>query len=80
MGNIHTPKTIYKNGLVVDFYVKKKIVFYKISRWINEGINQVSLASGKLSDFKSPEEIMEYALVHFSAKTPQQKVGDGTRN
>ena len=80
MGNVHSPKTIYKNGLVVEFYVKKKIVFYKISRWINDGVNQVSLAEGKLSDFKNPQEVMDYAWVHYSAKTPQQSVGDGIRN
>ena len=79
MGNIHTPKTIYKDGLVVEFKVKNKIVFYKISRWINEATNQVSLETGKLSDFKSPEEVMEYAWINYSAKTPQQSVGDGIR-
>lgn len=77
MGNVHTPKTIYKNGMVVEFYVKNKITFYKISRWINEGINQVSLATGKLSDFNSPEEVMEYAWINYSAKTPQQKFVKG---
>ena len=77
MGNtIHTPKTIYKNGLVVEFKVKNKQVFYKISRWTQAGISQGSLAEGKLTDFKSPEEVMEYAWVHYSAKTPQQSVGD----
>ena len=76
MGNIHTPKTIYKDGMVIEFYVKNKITFYKISRWINEGVNQVSLATGKLSDFNSPEEVMEYAWINYSAKTPQQKFGD----
>lgn len=79
MGNVHTPKTIYKNGMVVEFYVKNKITFYKISRWINEGVNQVSLATGKLSDFNSPEEVMEYAWINYSAKTPQHKFGDGIR-
>ena len=79
MGNVHTPKTIYKNGMVVEFYVKNKVTFYKISRWINEGVNQVSLATGKLSDFNSPEEVMEYAWINFSAKTPQQKFGDVIR-
>ena len=76
MGNIiHTPKTIYKNGLVVEFKVKNKQVFYKISRWTSNGISQGSLAEGKLSDFKNPQDVMDYAWVHYSAKPAQQSFG-----
>ena len=73
MGNVHTPKTIYKHGLVVEYYVKNKEIFYKISRWIKDGTIQASLTEGKLSEFKSPEEVMEYAWVHFSSNVKAQQ-------
>lgn len=70
MGNIHTPKTIYSNGLVLDFYVKNKEIFYNLKKWDGSGYNQSLIESAKLGDQK-PEEVLKKAL-HL--------VGDGIRN
>ena len=67
MGNtIHTPKTIYSNGLVLEFYVKNKEIHYKLSKWIDLGSNLAVIESAKLGDQK-PEDIIKKA---------QQSVGD----
>ena len=66
MGNIHTPKTIYGNGLVMEFYVKNKEIFYKLSKWIDLGSVLAVIESAKLGDQK-PEDIIKKA---------QQSVGD----
>ena len=71
MGNtIHTPKTIYSNGLVLEFYVKNKEIFYKLSKWIDLGSNLAVIKTKKLGD-QNPNDIMKEA---------QQSVGDGIRN
>ena len=71
MGNkIHTPKTIYKNRVVMEFYVKGKEMFYKLSVWDKNGINQSVIDSAKLGD-QNPNDILKKAL-HL--------VGDGIRN
>ena len=69
MGNIHTPKTIYSNGLVLEFYVKNKEIFYKLSKWVDLGSNLAVIETKKLGDQK-PEDIIKEA---------QQSVGDGIR-
>ena len=69
MGNIHTPKTIYSNGLVIEFIVKKKQVYYKISKWDKAGLEHRYLSKGKLLDQK-PNDILIMA---------QQLVGDVIR-
>ena len=70
MGNIHTPKTIYSNGLVLEFYVKNKQVFYKLSKWVDLGSNLAVIETKKLGD-QNPNDIIKKA---------QQSVGDGIRN
>ena len=71
MGNtIHTPKTIYKNGLVIEFEVKNKEIYYVLSKWDKSGFDQGSLLKGKLGNQK-PEDILKEA---------QHLVGDGIRN
>ena len=69
MGNVHTPKTIYSNGLVLEFYVKNKQIFYKLSKWVDLGSNLAVIETKKLGDQK-PEDIIKEA---------QQSVGDGIR-
>ena len=69
MGNIHTPKTIYSNGFVIEFEVKNKEVYYVISRWTKSGFDQGSLLKGKLGNQK-PNDILLLA---------QHLVGDGIR-
>lgn len=64
MGNVHTPKTIYKNRLVLEFYVKGKQIFYKLSRWDENGINQSVIDSARLGD-KKPIDIIDQALQKF---------------
>jgi hypothetical protein len=65
MGNIHTPKTIYGNGLVMEFYVKNKQVFYKLSKWVDLGSNLSLIESAKLENQK-PEDIMNKAQQSFT--------------
>ena len=64
MGNIHTPKTIYGNGLVITFYVKNKQVHYKLSKWIDAGSNLSLIESKKLGD-QLPDDIMKKAQQMF---------------
>ena len=71
MGNtIHTPKTIYSNGLVLEFYVKNKQIIYKLSKWVDAGSNLSLIESKQLGD-QNPNDIIKKA---------QQSVGDGIRN
>ena len=70
MGNtIHTPKTIYSNGLVLEFYVKNKQIIYKLSKWVDAGSNLSLIESKQLGD-QNPNDIIKKA---------QQSVGDGIR-
>lgn len=61
MGDIHTPKTIYKNRLVMEFYVKGKEMFYKLSVWDENGVNESVIDSAKLGDNK-PMDLINKAL------------------
>ena len=65
MGNIHTPKTIYSNGLVLEFKVKNKQVIYKLSKWVDAG-SSLSLIEEKKLGVQSPEEIMKEAQRLFT--------------
>ena len=65
MGNIHTPKTIYGNGLVMEFYVKNKQVFYKLSKWVDLGSNLSLIESKQLGDQK-PDDVMKEAQRLFT--------------
>ena len=60
MGNIHTPKTIYSNGLVMEFCVINKQMFYKLSKWNNSGSNLSLIDFAKLDD-KNPNDIIKEA-------------------
>lgn len=64
MGNVHTPKTIYKDGLVITFEVREKKIYYIVSKWNESGTNQGSLMKGMLGD-KTPEDILKEALHMF---------------
>ena len=65
MGNIRTPKTIYKNRLVITFKVIKKEVYYQISKWSEDGLNLAFLGEEKLED-NTPQQILNYALQTFT--------------
>ena len=70
MGNtIHTPKTIYSNGLVLEFYVKNKEIHYKLSKWVDLGSNLAVIETKKLGE-QNPNDIIKEA---------QRLVGDGIR-
>ena len=53
MGNIRVPKTIYKNGMVMEFRVIKKEIFYTLSKWSSDGSNLAVIETNKL-DGRSP--------------------------
>ena len=65
MGNtIHTPKTIYSNGLVLEFKVKNKEIFYKLSKWVDQGSVLAPIEEKKLGDQK-PDDIIKEAQHKF---------------
>ena len=66
MGNIHTPKTIYSNGLVLEFKVKNKQVIYKLSKWVDQGSVLAPIEEKKLGD-KSPNDIIKEAQRLFTS-------------
>ena len=65
MGNIHTPKTIYKNGLVLEFFVHHKEIFYKLSKWVDAGSNLSLIEEKKLGEQK-PDDIIKEAQHKFT--------------
>ena len=65
MGNIRTPKTIYKDGLVISFYVFYKQIYYKISKWNKDGTNLAVLEDDLLRN-KTPQQLLDYALQTFT--------------
>ena len=65
MGNVHTPKTIYSNGLVLEFKVKIKEIFYKLSKWVDLGSNLAEIETKKLGDQK-PDDIIKEAQRLFT--------------
>ena len=69
MGNIHTPKTIYSNGLVLEFHVKNKEIHYKLSKWVDLGSNLAVIESKRLGQ-RNPDDIIKEA---------SQSFGDGIR-
>ena len=56
MGNIRVPKTIYKNGMVLEFYTINKEIFYHLLKWNKEGTNLALIQNDKLGD-RSPSQI-----------------------
>ena len=65
MGNIHTPKTIYKDSFALEFFVHHKEVYYKLSKWDKEGSSLSLLDSAKLG-VQKPEDILEKASRLFT--------------
>lgn len=65
MGNIRTPRLICKNGLVMNFNVDNNKVFYKISKWNDDGDILVLLQSGELKG-QDPQKIMDQASQNFT--------------
>lgn len=67
MGNIRTPKPIYFDGGVIEFYVKNKEIHYKTIIWTRDGTKQFTFETGKYdittNNFK---EITNRALQNFS--------------
>ena len=60
MGDVHTPKTIYGNGLVMEFFVKNKEIFYKLSKWDESGTNLSLIECARLGN-KNPDDLMKDA-------------------
>ena len=65
MGNIHTPKTIYKYSLVMEFKVKNNEIYYTLKKWDEQGINQSLILSAKLEN-KNPDDIIKEAQRMFT--------------
>lgn len=61
MGNIRTPKPIYKDGSVMEFYVRKNQIMYSIKIWSKDGTNQSLLKVGILGN-KDASEVLEKEL------------------
>jgi len=71
MGNIRTPKTIYKNGLVISFFVEDKEIYYKIRKWNKEGTNLALLEVDKIG-YRTPQQILDSALQSFTSVEVEQ--------
>lgn len=67
MGNIHTPKPEYFKCGVVEFYVKKKQIYFKVSLWLIDGFTQYELLTGKYESKSQIENIIKQALQSFSS-------------
>ena len=65
MGKIRTPRPIYQSGYVLEFHIKNKEIFYKISKWNKEETNQGYLQKGKLGD-QEPQKVFDSAIQNFS--------------
>lgn len=66
MGLIRTPRPLYQDGFVMEFYVKEKQVYYKISKWNPDGYSQGELQKGKLGK-QEPQVMFNQALQNFSS-------------
>ena len=49
MGNVHTPRPIYFDGGVIDFFMKNKQMYFKTLIWIKDGSKQFEYESGKFN-------------------------------
>lgn len=44
---MRTPKPHYFKFGVVEFYVKNKVIYYKVKKWTEDGMKQYVLETGK---------------------------------
>ena len=66
MGNIRTPKVIYKNKHVMTFYVNNKEIYYTIYKWADDGLSRFAIATGKLGT-QNPQDILNSTLQTFTS-------------
>uniref|UniRef100_A0AAT9JAP1 ORF60 n=1 Tax=Nitrosopumilaceae spindle-shaped virus TaxID=3065433 RepID=A0AAT9JAP1_9VIRU len=65
MGGIRTARPIYQDGCVMEFYVRKQEVHYKIKLWNKEGTNQSLLQEGILGD-QDARQVLNKAIQNLS--------------
>ncbi len=46
MGNTRTPRPVYFDHGVVEFFVRNKVVHYRTIKWNEDGLLQFPLATG----------------------------------
>lgn len=51
------PKTFYNDGVIVEFYTVKKIIYYKISKWNESGTNLALIKAGKYNG-ENPKDLI----------------------
>jgi hypothetical protein len=66
MGNIHTPKTIYFENGCIEFFVKKKQVYYKTVIWTKDGSKQFIFETGKFEQGIIIHDLIKRALQSFT--------------
>lgn len=66
MGNVRTPKIIYKHGLVMEFYVKNKEIYYRIFVWSKDGMNRSLIEENALNG-RDYIQVFKQALQSFSS-------------
>ncbi len=66
MGGIRTARPIYKNGCVMEFYVRKNQIMYSIKIWNKDGLNQSLLKVGILGD-QDARQVLNNAIQNLSS-------------
>ena len=66
MGNIRSPKVLYKHGVVMEFYVKNKEIHYKIFVWSKDGMNRSLLEEDALNG-RDYIQVFNQALQKFTS-------------
>lgn len=69
---MRTARPIYKNGFVMEFYVKKTNVYYTIKVWNKDGLNQSLLKTGVLGD-QDARQILNKAIQNLSSVEVQHE-------
>jgi hypothetical protein len=77
MGNIHTPKTIYFEGGAIEFFVKKKQIYFKTVIWTKDGSKQFTFETGKFDYCLNQDE--KGRTVSDIIKSTLQSFGDVIR-
>lgn len=72
MGNIRTPKPVYFKCGMVEFYVKEKVIYYKVWLWLVDGLSEFEYGRGKYESDNQIKELIKTALQSFSSVVEKQ--------
>lgn len=66
MGSLRTSRPIYEDGFVMEFFVRKQNIHYKIKLWNKDGTNQALLQEGILGD-QDARQVLNKAIQNLSS-------------